>query len=102
MLTVSDFKYQKKRSYDLIGKIRVKVLVVAAIALVVLFFAQLVLAANLATDGQKLAAIGQEIRRLEAENTTLVTEIAQLSSLTNLSQKAASLGFVKPTKVITP
>ena len=102
MLPVSDFKIKKKENFNLIGKIKVKVLVIISLLVSASFFAQLVLANNLATDGEKLAKIHEEIKRLDAENTTLKVEIAQESSLNAISQKAQSLGFLNPAKVITP
>lgn len=102
MLPVSDFKIKKKENFNLIGKIKVKVLVITGLLVGTLFFAQLVFANNLATDGEKLAKIHEEIKRLDAENTTLKVEIAKESSLVTLSQKAQNLGFLNPSKVITP
>ena len=102
MLPVSDFKVRKKETYNLAGKIKVKVLVLFVLVVITLFTTQLVFANSLATDGQKLAEIESEIERLEAENTTLKAKIAQESSLVVLSQKAQDLGFNKPSKVIIP
>ena len=102
MLPVSDFKIKKKDNFNLIGKSKVKVLVIIGLLVSASFFAQLVFANNLATDGEKLAKIHEEIKKLEAENTTLKVEIAQESSLNTLSEKAQKLGFAKPSQVITP
>jgi len=102
MLPVSDFKIEKKQSFNLIGKIRVKLLIFLGFAVLTLFFTQLVFANNLATDGQRLSQIEDQINQLQAENSILKVKIAQESSLTNLSQKAKDQGFLKPTKVITP
>jgi len=96
MLPVSDFKIKKKRSFNLIGRIKVQVLLASAILVISLFFVQLVFANSLATDGEKLAQIEQEIDKLQEENTTLKVKIAQESSLTTLSQKAKNIGFQKP------
>jgi len=96
MLPVSDFKIKKKRNFNLIGRIKVQVLLASAILVISLFFVQLVFANSLATDGEKLAQIDQEIQKLEAENTTLKVKIAQESSLVTLSQKAKDAGFQKP------
>ena len=95
-------KYRKPNQYNLIGKIKLKVLTVLSLLLGLLIFSQLIFAANLATDGAKLAEIGRQIRKLEAENTDLQVQIAQISSLTSLSQKAVDLGFRQPTKIIIP
>ncbi len=93
----ADFKNiyikEKKESFNLIGRIKIKVLILAAIAVAFLFSAQLVLANNLATDGQKVSQIEDQINHLEQENTTLRAGIAQESSLSYLSQKAKDLGF---------
>lgn len=98
-----DFKIEhKESSFNLVGKIKVKVLVFFTIFAIALIFTQLVFANNLATDGNKLSNINEEIAKLERENTTLKTQIAQESSLTVLSQKAKEFGFEKPTKVIIP
>lgn len=104
MLPVPDFNRNQRNenSFNLIGKIKVKILIVFSLALFVLITVQLVFAANLATDGEKLSRVYEEIARLETENTRLRIEISQNSSLTNLSQKAAESGFVKPAKVIAP
>jgi len=102
MLPVSDFKIKKKKNFNLIGKVKVKVLVIIGILVMASFFAQLVFANNLATDGQKLAQIQKEIKSFETENTTLKVNIAKESSLISLSQKAQELNFSKPSEVITP
>ena len=65
-----------------------------------LFVSQLVFANNLATDGQKLSSVDDQIKELEAQNTTLKMQIAQASSFVNLSKKAKDLGFSKPSKLI--
>ena len=96
MLPVSDYKIKKKRSFNLIGKIKVQILLTFACLVVSLFFVQLVFANSLATDGEKLAQIEQEIDKLQEENTTLKVKIAQESSLITLSQKAKDIGFKKP------
>ncbi len=90
-----DFRVAKKQpNYNLIGKIRVRILVVLATLVFSLFFAQLVFANNLATDGQKLAGIQKQIADLKDQNMTLKVQIAQASSFQTLSQKAADMGFV--------
>ena len=102
-MIITDFKIKKEHSnFNLIGKIKVKVLVTATVLATTLIFAQLVFANNLATDGHKLSNVSDQITRLERENTTLKAQIAQASSLVSLSKKAQELGFEKPTKVITP
>lgn len=103
MLSVSDFKTKKENSsFNLIGKIRVKILVAVAVTTIALIFVQLIFANNLATDGHKLSSVNDEIARLERENTTLKVQIAEASALTSLSEKTQELGFEKPTKVIIP
>ena len=103
MLPVSDFKiHKKKRDFNLIGKIKVQVLIIMAVATVLVLSAQLVFAATLATNGQKVSQIEQQIKRLEEENTDLKVQIAQESSLATLATKAKKLGFSQPSKVITP
>ena len=77
-------------------------MVVISSAATLLFFTQLVFANGLATDGQKIAQVEEEIQNLESENTILRVEIARKSSLVSLSKKAAEDGFKKPSLVITP
>jgi hypothetical protein len=107
MLPISAFNKNKiyrnsaTGDFNLIGKIKVRVLVVLSVVIFALIFAQLVFANNLATEGQKLAQVYTEIRELEAENTLLKVEIAKKSSLASLSKEAQSQGFRKPEKVIT-
>ena len=96
----NDFKVKKERKFSLFGgKIRLRVLAVVSLMVISLVFAQLVFANNLAVDGKKLSEIDDEIKNLEAQNTTLKVEIAKASSLTSLSKRANNLGFVKPQKI---
>lgn len=97
-----DFKPEKKPNFNLIGRIKVQVLILLSVLATVLVVAQLIFAAGLATDGAKLAAIEEELSRLEAQNAALRVEIAKVSSLATLSGKARELGFEKPQQVITP
>lgn len=94
-----DFKVEKTQNLNLGGKIHVKVLAAITFVVTFLIFAQLVFANNLAVDGQKLSQIEEEIKKLEAENTTLNVEIAKSSSFASLSKRAADLGFAKPSKI---
>lgn len=102
MLPISDYKRIKRRNFDLVGKVKLKVLVVLATMVAVLFASQLVFANSLTEDGQKLSKMESEINKLEAENTTLSVQIAQVTSLTALSKKAGEMGFKTPQKIITP
>ena len=102
MLRVSDFKFKKKNNFNLFGKIKVQVLLAAAVSVMALFFAQLVFANSLATDGVKLAQIETEIKKLESENSLVRGRIAQISSLRALSAKALDLGFEAPQSIIVP
>lgn len=98
-----DFKINTKKQegdFNLIGKVKVKVLVVFSCALALLVFAQLVFASNLATDGSKISDVYSQINNLEAQNTQLRMEITQNSALANLSKEAQKEGFQKPSKVI--
>jgi cell division protein FtsB len=100
MLPAHDYKINNEKRHALAkGAIKVKIVFVFGFLLVGLVFTQLVFANNLATDGQKLSNVQQEIRHLESENTTLKAEIAKTSALTNLSAKAQGLGFKKPAKL---
>ena len=102
MLPVSDFRNRKNKEKKKTGGGKVKVMVVISAAASLLFFTQLVFANGLATDGQKIAQVEEEIQKLESENTILRVEIAKKSSLSTLSQKAQEQGFKKPSLVITP
>lgn len=102
MLYPTDYKIKAKSKVNIIGKIRIQVLVFFSALLTSLFFAQLVFANNLAADGEKLAKIENKTQELEEENTILKVEIAKKSSLTSLSKKAQKMGFDEPDKIITP
>lgn len=98
-----DYKIKNNEvNLNLIGKIRVKLLVITALMVFTLIFAQLVFASSLAVDGQRLSKIEEQIKSLEAENTTLKVEIAKESALSNLAQKAEAKGFKKPKEIIIP
>lgn len=101
---MKDFRIVKKRnnSFNLIGKIKVKVVLAIAILVISLFFTQLVFANGLSTGGLKLAEIEDGIKKLEAENRILKNQIATESSLSTLSTKADDLGFKNPLKATTP
>lgn len=60
---------------------------------------KIVLAARLATTGVKLAKIEAISIQLTQENRILNEEIVENSSLNKISSEAASLGFVKGTKI---
>lgn len=81
------------------GSVRMKVVAVALLTLTSLVFTQLIFANSLATDGDKLSKVQQEIKNLEKENMAIKAEIAKYSSLSNLSKKAKEQGFVKPQTV---
>ncbi len=98
--TYHDYKESDKARFHTPGTIKIKLLFLIGVLIIGLFFTQLVFANNLATDGQKLSDVQQEIKRLESENMTLKADIATESSLNTLSKKAEVLGFKKPTKVI--
>lgn len=100
ILTFQDYKKETKSKSSIPGTIKIKLLLLTGILLTGLFFTQLVFANNLATDGQKLSEVQQEIKSLERENMTLKADIATESSLNTLSKKADILGFKKPSKVI--
>jgi len=102
MLPVSDFKNRQNQDKKHIGGVKVKLMVVISAAATLSFFTQLVFANGLATDGQRLAEVDEEIQKFESENTILRVEIAKKSSLVTLSEKASDEGYKKPTLVITP
>ena len=102
-MILSDFKSRKtEQNLKLVGKIKVRVLIIFAFTTGLILSTQLLFAASLATDGEKLSQIEQEIGRLEQENAALKVNIAQESSLKTLSQRAQRLGFAKPSQIITP
>ena len=104
MSKLTDFKNKtnKNGNYNLVGKVKVKLLMILAFVVIASFFTQLVFAGNLAVGGQKLSEVENEIEKLEAENTTLRVEIAKEAALLNLAQEAQKLGFEKPKEVIIP
>lgn len=95
----TDYKNNAKNKPGVSGNIKLKVLLLAGFSMISLFFTQLVFANNLATDGQQLARVQSEIKRLERENMTLEAKIAEQASLTNLSKKAVDMGFKTPEKI---
>jgi len=104
MSKLTDFKNKtnKNGNYNLVGKVKVKLLMILAFVVIASFFTQLVFAGNLAVGGQKLSEVENEIEKLEAENTTLKVEIAKEAALSNLAADAQKLGFEKPKEVIIP
>ncbi len=104
MPKLTDFKNKtnKNGNYNLVGKVRLKLLIGLAFVVMASFFTQLVFAGNLAVGGQKLAEVENAIKQLEAENTTLKVEIAKEAALSNLAADAQKLGFGKPKEVIIP
>ena len=93
---------KQKNDPNWLGKIKVKVLIVFSLASFGLVFAQLVFANSLAADGKKLSDTNRQIEELEAQNTRLMAQIAENSSLTNLAKVAQGAGFIRPSKIITP
>ena len=104
MLRNTDFIPKKEnKKLRFFGKARVQILVsVGAITILALIFGQLVFANNLATDGEKLAKIEDQIQKLQDENTGLRMQIARETSLTNLSKVAQEEGFSRPAKIVRP
>lgn len=102
MLPVSDFKKRQNQEKKHTGGVKVKLMIMISSAAMLLFFTQLVFANGLATDGQMLAEVDEEIQNLESENTILRVEIAKKSSLFALTKKASDEGYKKPTLVFSP
>ncbi|MEK7581092.1 MAG: hypothetical protein AAB512_02295 [Patescibacteria group bacterium] len=101
---ISDYKIKNRQSKQKIfalfsGEIKLKIIFLAGLVITSLFFTQLVFANSLATGGQKLSEVQEEIKRLDRENMTLRADIASQSSLTNLVKKSEQLGFKKPLKI---
>lgn len=102
-MTISDFGPKQERvTFNLVGKVKLQVVIFLSIIAGLLIFTQLIFAANLATDGKNLSQTEAEIKKYQSENAQLKIEIAKVSSLTNLAQKGENLGFKKPQKVIIP
>lgn len=102
-MKLRDYKsYSVRSDFSLMGRVKIQFLVVAALILGSLFITQLIFATSLATDGEKLVGVENNIAQLEQQNANLKVKIAQKSSLAILSQKAQELGFKKPSQVITP
>lgn len=97
-MTNYDFKLETKKESHLFGKIKVGMIFILCIATVLIVGVQLVFATSLATDGAKLAQIEAEIKRMEAQNTSLRARIAQESALNNLVKKAPQMGFLEEKK----
>lgn len=53
-----------------------------------------------ATKGAELTRLTLEEKNLLEENRSLSSRLVQVSSLTNLEERAENMGFTKPTKVI--
>ncbi len=120
MLSVTDFKYRSNcynrfsahkkfehvqsisTPWESMGRVKIKMLLGLAVGIAVLLSAQLVFASNLSTDGQNLTIVEAEISLQETENLNLRSQIAKVSSLKKLSERAQTLGFQPPDKVITP
>lgn len=104
MLQSADFIPKKEnKKLRFFGKARLQILIfVGVITMIALVFGQLVFANNLATDGEKLAKIEDQIQKLQDENTSLRMQIARETSLANLSKIAQKEGFSRPSKVIRP
>lgn len=93
MLPISDFKHKTESKKFPVGQIKLRVVVSLGLLAFLLFASQLVFANNLAEDGQKLSQLERETQQLEAQNTTLKTDIAKESSFTTLQEKAQKMGF---------
>lgn len=102
-MRIRDFKVQKNtNSFNLEGRVRLKVLLTLAFVVFALVFSQLVYANNLATGGERLGKIQDEIKTLEEENTQLKTTIAKESSFQTLTKKAKDMGFERKAVVVLP
>lgn len=76
------------------------VLLFFSIIIVILCLANIIFSCHLATSGESLKDFDKEIQRLEKDNEILQSKVIALSSYAALSQKAAQLGFVKPSTII--
>ena len=63
--------------------------------ILVLSVVQVTLVNGMSTGGVKLASIQDKIKEYKLQNQLLKEEYLQLSSLTNIDQKAKSIGFVE-------
>lgn len=68
---------------------------ILVLILVILAAFQIIVSNQLATAGEKLTEIDQEIKFLEEENDRLKREIAISSSLTTIAKKAEEAGYLK-------
>lgn len=68
--------------------------------ILVLSVANIIFSCHLAVSGEKIKGIEEEIQRVEAEKERLKERVVALSSFATVSQKAAKLGFVKPSSII--
>jgi len=104
MLARTDFLPKKEnKKLRFFGKAKLQIVIyVGVFTMLALIFGQLVFANNLATDGEKLANIEDEIQKLQYENTSLRMQIAKETSLAYLSQVAQKEGFSRPAKIVRP
>lgn len=70
----------------------------SAVAVVTLSLTLLTLASanGLATEGKSRAEMEQEIARLSIENSELRSQVANMTSVSKIYERALSLGFVNP------
>ena len=85
-----------------IMKSKLSIIIIGMVVLVSL--AQLAIAHNLATVGEKVRQLEIKANQLEQENVILAEEINKIGSLSKIAQKAEELDFIKATQVlyITP
>jgi hypothetical protein len=70
------------------------------VVLGVFLVATVVFTIETATSGAQLAKITKQEGQLLEENRRLSSQLMQVSSLTSLEQKAESLGYFRPGKII--
>lgn len=74
------------------------ILSVLFVAIIALTFTRIAVANRLSTNGAVLGGLEEQINFYETENALIKEKIFNLSSLNNISSKAARLGFVEDKK----
>jgi cell division protein FtsL len=71
-----------------------------AFLVLALFFIQLVIAYNLATQGEELRELELKTQQLERDNLALADEIGQAGSLSRITKEAEKLGMSKISQIL--
>lgn len=73
------------------------VFIIVSLGLIILILSvtQVMLVNGMSTSGTELASLQQQIKEYKLQNEVLNEEYLQLSSLTNIEEKAKTIGFVE-------